>query len=156
MIVRPALKAGLLPLWRDRDTLQLGVDPRRAVALGGIGRTAAVITLLDGSRDRSAVIATGSTPLWPPVPGLDSRLCVDSTGLLAVQEVPRRLVILGGMKLALIGVAVGLAGSYGITRVLSTLLFGVKAVDPATFGCASISVLPLASVTRATRYGLSR
>ncbi len=45
---------------------------------------------------RSAVIATGSTPLWPPIPGLDSRLCVDSTGLLAVEEVPRRLVILGG------------------------------------------------------------
>jgi hypothetical protein len=56
--MRPALKAGLLPVWRDRDTLQIGVDPRRAVALGGLGRTAAVITLLDGSRDRAGVIAT--------------------------------------------------------------------------------------------------
>ena len=55
--MRPALKAGLLPLWRDRDTLQLGVDPRRAVALTGLGQTAAVISLLDGSRDRAAVIA---------------------------------------------------------------------------------------------------
>src|SRR5579859_7621479 len=55
--MRPALKAGLLPVWRDRDTLQIGVDPRRAVALGGLGRTAIVIGLLDGSRDRAAVIA---------------------------------------------------------------------------------------------------
>jgi bacteriocin biosynthesis cyclodehydratase domain-containing protein len=61
--MRPALKAGLLPVWRDRDTLQIGVDPRRAVALGGVGgvgglgRTAVVIGLLDGSRDRAAVIA---------------------------------------------------------------------------------------------------
>jgi dihydrolipoamide dehydrogenase len=32
----------------------------------------------------------------PPIPGLDSPRCVDSTGLLAQTEVPRRLVILGG------------------------------------------------------------
>jgi bacteriocin biosynthesis cyclodehydratase domain-containing protein len=56
--MRPALKAGLLPLWRDRDTLQLGVDPRRAVALAGVGQTAAVLSLLDGSRDRDTVIDT--------------------------------------------------------------------------------------------------
>jgi ThiF family len=55
--MRPALKAGLLPLWRDRDTLQFGVDPRRAVALRGLGPAAAVISLLDGSRDRGGVIA---------------------------------------------------------------------------------------------------
>jgi hypothetical protein len=55
--VRPSLKAGLLPLWRDRDTLQLGVDPRRAVALGGLGAAAGVISLLDGSRDRDGLIA---------------------------------------------------------------------------------------------------
>ncbi len=42
------------------------------------------------------MIATGSFPLRPPVPGIDSMLCVDSTGLLAQTEVPRRLVILGG------------------------------------------------------------
>ena len=56
--MRPALKAGLLPVWRDRDTLQFGVDPRRAVALGGLGPAAAVISLLDGSRDRDSLIAT--------------------------------------------------------------------------------------------------
>ena len=51
------MKAGLLPVWRDRDTLQFGVDPRRAVAVAGLGQTAAVLGLLDGSRDRDAVIA---------------------------------------------------------------------------------------------------
>ena len=58
MSVRPALRAGLLPLWRDRDTLQFGVDPRRAVALGGLGPAAAVISLLDGSRDTASLTAT--------------------------------------------------------------------------------------------------
>ena len=45
---------------------------------------------------KSAIIATGSYPIRPPIPGLDSPRCVDSTGLLAQTEVPRRLVVLGG------------------------------------------------------------
>ena len=45
---------------------------------------------------KSAIIATGSFPLRPPIPGLDSDRCVDSEGLLAQTEVPARLVILGG------------------------------------------------------------
>jgi pyruvate/2-oxoglutarate dehydrogenase complex dihydrolipoamide dehydrogenase (E3) component len=43
----------------------------------------------------SAVIATGSFPLRPPIEGLESDRCVDSERLLAQAEVPRRLVILG-------------------------------------------------------------
>jgi len=45
---------------------------------------------------KSAIIATGSYPVRPPIPGIDSPRCVDSTGLLAQTEVPRRLVVLGG------------------------------------------------------------
>src|SRR5512133_3661333 len=45
---------------------------------------------------RSAIVATGSYPLRPPIDGLDSPRCVDSTGLLAQEQVPGRLVILGG------------------------------------------------------------
>jgi dihydrolipoyl dehydrogenase len=44
----------------------------------------------------SAIVATGSYPVRPPIPGIDSARCVDSTGLLAQTEVPRRLVVLGG------------------------------------------------------------
>jgi dihydrolipoamide dehydrogenase len=44
----------------------------------------------------SAIVATGSFPMRPPIPGIDSPRCVDSTGLLAQTEVPRRLVVLGG------------------------------------------------------------
>jgi len=54
---------------------------------------------VEGGEDvtfKSAIVATGSFPLRPPIEGLDSARCVDSTGLLAATEVPRRLVILGG------------------------------------------------------------
>jgi dihydrolipoamide dehydrogenase len=54
---------------------------------------------VEGGEDvtfKSAVVATGSFPIRPPIDGLDSPRCVDSTGLLAQEEVPRRLVVLGG------------------------------------------------------------
>jgi len=44
-----------------------------------------------------------------------------------------RLVVGQGMTLALIGVAVGLIGAFAVTRVMSSLLFGVSATDPLTF-----------------------
>jgi hypothetical protein len=55
--MRPAIKAGLLMIWRDRDTLQIGIDPRRAIALTGMSGTAPLISLLDGSRDHTQVLA---------------------------------------------------------------------------------------------------
>jgi hypothetical protein len=56
----------LLTVWRDRDTLQIGIDPRRAVALTGMGSAAWVISLLDGSRERAQVIAAASARGIPP------------------------------------------------------------------------------------------
>jgi hypothetical protein len=58
--MRPALKPGLQWVWRDRDTLQVGIDPRRAIALTGMRAAAAVLGLLDGSRDRGQVIAAAA------------------------------------------------------------------------------------------------
>jgi bacteriocin biosynthesis cyclodehydratase domain-containing protein len=55
--MRPGLRPGLLAAWRDRDTVQLGVDARRAVAVTGVRGASDVIGLLDGSRDRDQVIA---------------------------------------------------------------------------------------------------
>jgi dihydrolipoamide dehydrogenase len=66
----------------------------------GTGRFKDANTLaVEGGEDitfRNAIIATGSYPLRPPVDGIDSKLCVDSTGLLAQTEVPERLLVLGG------------------------------------------------------------
>src|SRR5215211_3281152 len=66
----------------------------------GTGRFKDANTIaVEGAEDvtfKSAVVATGSYPLRPPIEGIDSERCVDSTALLAQSEVPKRLVILGG------------------------------------------------------------
>ncbi|MDQ2857009.1 MAG: ABC transporter permease [Acidobacteriota bacterium] len=50
-----------------------------------------------------------------------------------------RMVLRDGAKLAVIGVAIGLIGAFALTRIMTSLLFGVSAVDPLTF--AGISLL---------------
>jgi putative ABC transport system permease protein len=44
-----------------------------------------------------------------------------------------KLVLGRGVKLSLIGVAIGLFAALALTRVLSTLLYGVSTTDPFTF-----------------------
>jgi ABC-type antimicrobial peptide transport system permease subunit len=45
----------------------------------------------------------------------------------------RNMVVFQGMRLALIGVAIGIVASFGLTRLLASLLFGVQPRDPLTF-----------------------
>ena len=67
------------------------------------------------------------------------------------------LVFKKGMTLALAGVAIGLAGAVAITRLMASLLFGVKPVDTLTFAAVSICLLAVALIAcyiparRATR-----
>ena len=50
----------------------------------------------------------------------------------------RKLVVWQGMRLALMGIVCGIAASFGLTRLLSTFLFGVKPWDPAVFVSAPL------------------
>ncbi len=55
-----------------------------------------------------------------------------------------RLVIGRGAKLALAGVAIGLIGALALTRLLSSLLFEVRASDPVTFGAVALLLTAVA------------
>jgi putative ABC transport system permease protein len=52
-----------------------------------------------------------------------------------------RMVVLNGMKLAVLGLAIGLVASWLLTRFISSLLFGVQPTDPLTFGAVSACLL---------------
>jgi putative ABC transport system permease protein len=68
-----------------------------------------------------------------------------------------RLVVGQGMRLTLLGVALGVAASLFLTRLLSGLLFGVQAIDPIAFTSAAVVLVAAASIAcylparRATR-----
>jgi len=49
-----------------------------------------------------------------------------------------RVFLREGMSFIIVGLPIGLAGAFAVTRLLSSLLFGVKASDPPTFACAAI------------------
>jgi len=55
-----------------------------------------------------------------------------------------KLVLRNGMSLALIGAALGVAGAFAITRVMSSLLFGVAPTDLATFTAVTLVLIAVA------------
>ncbi len=55
-----------------------------------------------------------------------------------------KLILKQGMLPASLGVAAGLAIAYGLTRVLSSLLYGVKASDPLTFASVAAALIAVA------------
>ena len=61
----------------------------------------------------------------------------------AQQRDVRQMVIRQGMKLALAGIAFGLAAAFGLMRLMSGLLFGVQAADPLTY----LTIVLLLTVT---------
>jgi putative ABC transport system permease protein len=55
-----------------------------------------------------------------------------------------RMVLGQGMRTILIGVAIGIVGSLALTRAVSSLLFGVTATDPVTFGGVTLLLVAVA------------
>jgi putative ABC transport system permease protein len=57
-----------------------------------------------------------------------------------------KLVIGQGMRLALVGIGIGLAASFGLTRIMANLLFGVSATDGFTFGGVALLLVIVALI----------
>lgn len=55
-----------------------------------------------------------------------------------------KLVLKNGMTLALIGVGIGLAGAFAVTRLMTAMLFEVKPTDVATFAIVSVGLIVVA------------
>ena len=58
-----------------------------------------------------------------------------------------RMFVRHALGLATIGVACGLAAAPALTRLMSSLLFGVKSVDPATYAAVSLGLIGTAALS---------
>jgi putative ABC transport system permease protein len=56
------------------------------------------------------------------------------------------LVLKRGVTLAVVGIGVGVAGALALTRLLSSLLFGVAPVDVVTFTLVSVCLVAVAAL----------
>jgi putative ABC transport system permease protein len=55
-----------------------------------------------------------------------------------------KLVVVNGMRLAVLGLVIGLVASWALTRFISSLLYGVTPTDPLTFSVVSVCLLAAA------------
>ena len=61
-----------------------------------------------------------------------------------------KLAVGHGMKLVIAGIVIGLIAAFALTRLMSTLLFGVTATDPTTFTLISLLLIAVAAVASYT------
>lgn len=64
----------------------------------------------------------------------------------ADRESIRKLVVWQGMRLAMTGVVVGIGAAFGLTRLMASLLYGIKAIDAAAFIAAPLLLTGVALV----------
>jgi ABC-type antimicrobial peptide transport system permease subunit len=72
---------------------------------------------------------------------------------IALGADPRKIlgmVITRGVKLAVIGVAIGLGASFALTRFLSSLLYNTSPTDPLTFAAVAVALIAVAIAASAT------
>ncbi|MDR1019698.1 MAG: dihydrolipoyl dehydrogenase [Synergistaceae bacterium] len=93
-------------------------DGERAISVKGEDGAARV------SPDR-IIIATGSKPAVPPIPGIESSRCVDSSGALSFEGVPKSMAVIGG---GVIGVE--LASIYSSFGAKVTLIEAMPEILP--------------------------
>jgi predicted permease len=104
-------------------------SPKFRGVLLGIFAALAVCLAMAGVYGVMAYIVTQRTPEI----GLRMALGADRSVIV-------RLILSRGLRLAAIGVAMGLAGAFAATRLIESMLYEVKALDPVTFAGTALAV----------------
>ena len=121
--------------------------PARDILDGAMARTSFTLTLL-GTASGIALLL-GLVGIY----GVISYIVSQRTREIGVRMAlganargVRRMVLRHGLLLSLVGVALGLAASAGLSRLMGSLLFGVSATDPMTYGLVALALIGVASI----------
>jgi predicted permease len=122
---------GNLPLYDARTMVEhmaLPLFPARvaATALGGFGALALLLAAV-------GIFGVMSYAVMQRTHEIGVRIALGASS----KEI-FKLIVGQGMKLVASGVALGLAASFSLTQLISSMLFGVSAVDPMTFGTITL------------------
>ncbi len=111
-----------------KEHMGVSLFPARmaAIALGSFGVLALVLAAVGIYGVMSYVVVGRTREI-----GLRMALGAQSANIL-------RLILRQGMLLAIIGAVIGLAIGFGATHLMKTLLYGVSASDPMTFGAVTL------------------
>ena len=135
--ILPALRRALseahpqLPIYRVRKLEDIVLDSTwrlrySMLLLGGLSALALILAVIGVYGVLSYAISTRTQEI-----GVRMALGADQDDIV-------RLVMSRGVRLMAIGVVIGLAAAGALTRSLSTLLFGVSALDPLTFALVAV------------------
>jgi putative ABC transport system permease protein len=129
----------------DKDLPLFEVHPMESLVADSIARQRFSMTLLAAFAGLALVLA--AVGIFSVMSFLVAQRTHEIGVRMALGALTRdvlKLVMMHGMKLTLVGVSVGLGAAFGLTRLMSSLLFGVSATDPMTFVGVAVVLVSVA------------
>ena len=131
----------------DRNLPLVNVQGLSKVVNGAMART--TFTLLMIGAAASVALLLGAIGIYGVISymvSLRTREIGVRMALGARSDQVRRMVVRQGLVLAGIGAAIGLVGALGMSRLISSLLYGIAPYDPLTLGSVTLGLLLVAAV----------
>ncbi len=131
----------------DRNLPLINVQALSSVVNGAMARTTFTLIMIGAAAGVALLLgAIGIYGVISYMVSLRTREIGVRMALGARSDQVRRMVVRQGLVLAAIGAAIGLAGALAMSRLISSLLYGIAPYDPLTLGSVTLGLLLVAAV----------
>ncbi len=145
MAVFPAVRSEIWAL--DRNLPLVNVRALSDVVSSAMARTTFTLIMIGAAAGVALLLgAIGIYGVISYMVSLRTREIGVRMALGARSDQVRRMVVRQGLTLAAIGAAIGLAGALAMSRLISSLLYGIAPHDPVTLGGVTLGLLVVAAV----------
>jgi len=145
LAVFPAVRSEIWAL--DRNLPLINVQALSSVVKGAMARTTFTLIMIGAAAGVALLLgAIGIYGVISYMVSLRTREIGVRMALGARADQVRRMVVRQGLVLAAIGAAIGLAGALAMSRLISSLLYGIAPYDPLTLGGVTLGLLLVAAV----------